>query len=135
MKRTTTLNFVLTALVGAGSSLQAQSAPEYRGDYEGTGRACAGKLRVGAARLEWSTPFSHCGPSAYRAVDRSSAANGLEVEFQLLEPGKACRYPFLVLTHAAGAQPEIGWNVSGYPNASALNARKQAEALNCYLVK
>ena len=36
MKRTT-LTFVLAALVGGGSSLQAESAPEYRGDYEGTG--------------------------------------------------------------------------------------------------
>lgn len=113
----------------AATSVPAGAAPVL-GEFEGTGRACAGKLQIGPERIVWRTPFSRCGPTAYRVADRSSAG-GLAVDYVLIRPGKACRYAALTLTRSA----EGGWNVSGYETLADLAAQDTSKALNCYLTK
>ncbi len=105
------------------------------GTYTGTGRACAGTLRITAGRIVWNTPFSQCATSVYSVRDRHQDDNAQSVTFILKNPGPKCRYPVLLLTHGASADRRIGWNVVGFGSSRDYDPTKPESGLSCYLVK
>jgi hypothetical protein len=67
--------------------------------------------------------------------DRRETNGALRVTYQLLQPGPNCRYKVLMLTHDAGGDEGIGWNVVGFPSLSVYDPGKPETGLSCYLVK
>jgi hypothetical protein len=105
------------------------------GSFAGTGRACAGTLSITPSRIAWNTPFSRCASTGYSVISREDGQLGLRAVYRLSGGGAQCRYHVLVLTHAAGAEPGIGWNVVGYPTMEAAAANRAEDSLSCYLVR
>jgi hypothetical protein len=123
----------LLLLVALASA--ATAADTARGNFMGSGRACYGMLTITARAITWMTPFSQCRTSPYAVVDRRNTSDGLRVTYQLARPSAKCRYSVLVLTHKAGADVALGWNVVGYPSLSSATAGRRDEALGCYLYR
>jgi hypothetical protein len=111
-----------------------KAMPRERGVYAGTGRACAGQLRITADRISWTTPFSRCAASPFTVKDRQEN-KALRVTYQLLQRGPRCRYEVLMLAHDGGSEDRIGWNVVGFPSMSAYDPERPEAGLSCYLVK
>ena len=113
------------------------SAAPITGSFEGSGRACYGRLVVTPAAIAWATPASRCKRSAYRLLDGGAAAAGASAHavFHLKRAGRACRTPVIVLRQHAAASPDIGWEAIGYPSLAAFKADDDASALSCALVR
>lgn len=122
---------LLAALVVGGAS----AADLAHGNFMGSGRACYGMLTITARAITWMTPFSQCRTSPYTIVDRRNGSDSLSVTYQLTRPSARCRYSVLVLTHKAGADADIGWNVAGYPSLSSATADQRDDVLGCYLYR
>ena len=116
-------------------SVTAAAADIVDGNYMGSGRACYGMLTITAQRITWTTPFSQCRTSSYAVLDRDVGPGGVRVAYQLRNPGTACRYSVLVLTHRAKADMQIGWNVTGFPSLDDTLRDRRDAALGCYLYR
>jgi hypothetical protein len=112
-----------------------KAMPHERGVYAGTGRACAGKLKITADRISWTTPFSRCAASPFNVKDRQETNNAVRATYQLLQHGPRCRYEILMLTHDGSSDDRIGWNVVGFPSLDAYDPERPETGLSCYLVK
>ena len=128
------LAILFTLPVASARAQNAAAAPEERGVYSGSGRACAGDLRIGADSIAWDTPFSHCAASPFQVEQRTNDGAGLRVTYRLLRPGGRCRYPVLLLMHA-GDKPGIGWDVVGFASLADYKSQRRETGLSCYLTK
>jgi hypothetical protein len=90
-------------------------------------------LTITARGITWMTPFSLCSTSRYLIRDHRNGPDGIRITYQLERP--KCRYSVLVLTHAAAADMDIGWNVVGYPSLKSANQNRTEDALGCYLYR
>ena len=106
-----------------------------RGNFMGSGRACYGMLTITSRAITWMTPFSFCRTSPYTIVDRRDAVDGLTITYLLAKPSAGCLYDVLVLTHRAGEDNGIGWNVTGYLSLNAKRQDREEERLDCYLYR
>lgn len=123
---------LLAALVASAALLKADELP--RGSFEGTGRACSGKLTIASSTLSWRTPFSRCENLAYAVIERTVGEKESRTVYRLNKPNRQCRYSVLLLTHARTLGAGIGWNVIGYRSEKEFLADDRVDALSCYLV-
>ncbi len=117
---------------GAPPTLASEPALQL-GVFDGTGRACAGQLRITPRRLTWKTPFTPCPASAYTLVERRQTERRVHWVYQLKNPSKRCTYKVVSLEKMIDENGWVGWNASGFWEKS-YRTNTYGE-LNCYLVK
>ena len=82
----------------------------FRGEYQGTGRQCYGKLSVLQKTITWDTPFAACKKRPYTLIKEESGESGREAV--LLLRGKSCGFGVISL-RLDPRHPEY-WNATGY---------------------
>ncbi|MFI8615223.1 hypothetical protein ACIGHN_06920 [Acidovorax sp. NPDC077693] len=102
--------FGFSAVLGIFSDSTGASEKAFTGDFEGTGRACSGELRVRTKTLEWRSSFSTCLPAHYEVLERSAHGSMERIVFRLKKRSSQCRYPVI----EAARTSDYGWNVTGY---------------------
>jgi hypothetical protein len=108
--------------------------PLQLGVFEGTGRACSGKLTITPKKLSWNTPFSPCPASAFTLVERRQKGGATQWAYRFIGAPKSCLYKVVVLEKAP-ATDDWAWNVSGFTSMQTYKADAKADQLNCYLVR
>lgn len=102
-----------------------------QGIYEGTGRACYGKLRIEGDKISWMTPFSQCASSSFVVRDRATKDGASHVVYELLKPSSECLYRVLVLSYK---KENNYWSVDGFSSWEEYKVDGR-DKLSCYLVK
>lgn len=120
------------------ATVSAVAAEAFTGRFAGTGRACDGLLTVTGTKISWVTPFSRCGATTYRVIERNEG----RVTFVLAYKGAECRYRVLSLTHRPGEGPDLGWNVTGHSDKVSYREHQASgysshppDMLSCYLIR
>jgi hypothetical protein len=105
------------------------------GSFEGTGRACYGKLVVKAKTLSWQTPFSHCKPQAYESIKRDESGKDFRIAFKLKKPSEACLYSVIELHRfeSGSPKPTYLWNATGYRSQTDYQSHS-SDTLDCPVV-
>lgn len=118
------------------SAQSAQLPAAQLGVFEGTGRACSGRLTITPKTLAWKTPFSPCSASAYSLVENRRTTNAQQWAYAVKTPSKRCFYKVVMLEQVAQkTKSEFEWNVSGFPSIEAYRADSNTDRLNCYLIR
>ncbi|MGE8690806.1 MAG: hypothetical protein ACN6PJ_26930 [Achromobacter sp.] len=102
--------WLLATIIGSLPGLAFADASVLTGDFQGTGRACSGKLSIRADTIEWKSSYSLCAPGEYEIYERSLQDGRERFVFVLKAPGERCRYPIIEAEHHGGDS----WEVSGY---------------------
>lgn len=121
------------AFAWAALLLSAAASAAVTGSFEGSGRACSGRLVVTATAAAWVTPQGRCKRGGYEVLEEGR--NPPRAVFRLKLAGRACRTPVVVLRQHAAGDPDTGWEVIGYPSVAAFRADDDASALSCALVR
>jgi hypothetical protein len=103
--------------------------------FEGSGRACHGKLVVTPKSIAWDTPFSRCAASAYEVLEQSGKGNEQRAGYLLKKRGKGCLYQVIVLEHNAASRADLDWSAKGFQSVDDYKARNEQNALMCGLVQ
>lgn len=117
------------------SAQSAQLPAAQLGVFEGTGRACSGRLTITPKTLAWKTPFSPCPASAYSLVEtrRKDGVQQWAYAFKALP--RRCVYKVVMLEAVASGKDEPAWNVSGFLSLDAYKADSDVDRLNCYMFR
>ncbi len=107
----------------------------YLGKFEGSGRACYGKLEVKPKSVSWNITFSKCKASAYKILKIDQSGPRWEVVFERKLKDKKCFYPVLRLAHQIEKDPNIGWNVEGFATVKAHQEESVKDSISCYLYR
>ena len=114
---------VLTVMAAGPARSELPSAAT----FEGSGRACYGRLVLTPRTIAWTTPERRCPASAYAVVQPGV--------FRLKQSGRACRTPVIALRQHGPAGADGGWEALGYPSVQAFRANDDSSVLSCGLVR
>lgn len=138
MTRLFLLALLLAAPVGAcaktpdkPASPAAQPAAQL-GVFEGTGRACSGRLTITPRTLTWKNTFLPCPATAYRVVETVRTDIGRQWIYELKNPPKRCFYRVVKLEKRDTA---AAWNIAGFSSIDAYKADSDVDRLNCYMFR
>jgi hypothetical protein len=104
------------------------------GVFEGTGRACSGRLKITPKRLSWSPPFNACRPTAFTLAERRQEGGDTQWIYQRVGASKRCFYKVVVLQKTAEPDDRTTWNVTGFVSMKAYKAGSNVW-LSCPMVK
>lgn len=102
------------------------------GVFEGTGRACTGRLTITPRTLAWKNTFLPCPATAYSLVEARRTDIGRQWIYELRNPPKRCFYRVVKLEKRDAAS---AWNIAGFSSIEAYKANSDVDRLNCYMVK
>ncbi len=105
------------------------------GVFEGTGRACSGRLKITPRRLSWNTAFSPCPASAYTLVERRQEGEATQWAYRFVRTPKSCFYKVVMLKKLVDVDGRVEWHASGFTSMKAYKADAKVDRLNCPLVK
>ncbi|MEX3811354.1 hypothetical protein AB3X96_13975 [Paraburkholderia sp. BR13439] len=91
----------------------------FKGDFEGTGRACSGALYVRANTIEWNSTYSFCKTTRYKILEKNFSDEQRRIVFHLNNPGHQCRFKIVEVEQAS----RHNWNVSGYQSLEGFQKR------------
>lgn len=110
--------------------------------FEGTGRACFGKLSIQRSEISWTTPFSQCNALPYVLLDQVTSSGKARHTFRFTHTTPTCRYRIISVTHHEAGEPGTGWEVTGYGQEQSYLMDKACgykanppDVLSCYLIR
>jgi hypothetical protein len=104
-------------------NLKATANEKFTGTFEGTGRACAGKLFVRTKTIEWNSTYSICNKTHYEIIEKNLTADQKHIAFRLKNKNKLCRYEVIELEYLS----DYNWNVNGYQTTEGFKNRLSKE--------
>jgi hypothetical protein len=122
---------VLFAAAAAASLADAGAATT--GRWEGGGRACTGTLEITRQTLAWTSSFSRCAASPYRAEPLKSEGGDYRTLFVLARKSASCPFSVIELRQGRVTNGESSWDAIGYPSRAAWQQEDMRQALACPL--
>ena len=126
------LGLVLTVIP---PKLIASDGDGFTGTFEGSGRACYGKLIIKPKTISWKTPFSSCKNAPYEILEQTSQGYERRMVYALKRPDKGCRWGIVVLQHRDSAKPDLDWEAMGYISLADYQSSNEINSMSCYLYK
>jgi hypothetical protein len=105
------------------------------GTFEGSGRACYGKLAIRSEAVSWTTPFSSCRNMPYEILEQTSRGSERRIVYSLQERDKSCLWGIIVLRHRDSSKADLGWDVTAYVTLADYESTNEANSMSCYLYK
>jgi hypothetical protein len=105
------------------------------GTFEGSGRACYGKLVVKPKTISWNTPFSSCKNAPYEILEQTTQGTERRVIYLLKKRNKGCLFSVISLHHRDSPKRDLDWEATGYLSLDDFKADNVANAMSCYLYK
>lgn len=103
------------------------------GRWEGGGRACTGTLEITRQTLAWTSSFTRCAASPYRAEPLKPEGSDHRTLFVLARKSASCRFSVIELRQGRVANGESTWEAIGYPSRAAWQQEDMRQALACPL--
>jgi hypothetical protein len=123
-----------TAIENSKNALNISRESTPNGTFEGTGRACSGKLIITKKNVTWMTPFSQCNKAKYQIIKQVHSENELSFALKLETVSPKCLYSLIQITRISSLNKFIGWDVVGFQSAKAFD-EKTKDSLSCYLIR
>lgn len=105
------------------------------GIYEGTGRACSGRLSIFKDNVAWTSTWSVCKKSTYKIIEHQTSEAKLSFVVQLNRTSRQCKYSVLELEHDNSQSADTGWQIIGFSSVVDFKKKNFSNALSCYLVQ
>lgn len=124
---------VIACARAPAKSVQPTARPTAQlGVFQGTGRACTGRLTITPRTLAWKNTFTPCPATAYSLVETRRTDIAQHWIYALQTPPKRCFYKVVKLEKRADAS---AWNVAGFSSLDAYKASSDIDRLDCYMVR
>lgn len=107
----------------------------FTGTFEGSGRACYGKLAIGEKTLSWKTSWSACRMLPYDVLESRDLKNEKHFTYLLKKRNKECLFSVVSLDHGDSSNPGIDWHATGYLTLDDFKAASVENSTSCYLVR
>lgn len=114
-----------------------QTTKTFVGEFQGTGRACSGELKISAQQFRWKSAFSRCSSRAFKVSTLAPVQGRARVLYELGRTEKSCRYRVVVLSEPdpSVAPASAAWDATGYRSASDYAAERVEHSISCAMVK
>jgi hypothetical protein len=131
------LCMVAALLIAGLSPLQLVAGDDnvLTGTFEGSGRACYGKLIIKPETISWTTPFSSCKNVPYEILDQTSRGSERRIVYSLKERDKGCLWSIVVLRHRDSPNADLDWDLTSYLTMADYESTNAANSMSCYLYK
>ena len=103
--------------------------------FEGSGRACYGKLVVTSKEISWITPFSKCKKLPYEFTDLGKNEGCQQFLYQIKKKDRACLYNTILLSRKDDPKLDSIWEAIGYRTIDDYKFHKVENSLSCGLVQ
>jgi hypothetical protein len=107
----------------------------FTGTFEGSGRACYGKLVIRPEAISWNTPFSSCRDLPYEIIDQKIRGSDRRITYLLKKRNKECLFSVISLHQGDSPEPDLGWEATGYLSVDDFKADSTANSTSCPLVQ
>jgi hypothetical protein len=111
-------------------NLIADSDGVFSGTFEGSGRACYGKLVIKSKTISWNTPFSSCKNLSYDVIQKDTQGSEQRKVYLLKKRNKGCLFSVISLHHRESSEGD-----PGYLSLEDFKADNKANSTSCYLYK
>jgi hypothetical protein len=125
------------ASAAGASTPRTVTALTFKGEFQGSGRACAGHLKIAPKRLSWKTSFSTCSSRTFQASELEPLQGRKRFLYQFTSADKNCRFRTIVLSHPDPTLPvaAAAWDVTGYRSASDYAAASVEHSMSCAVIQ
>jgi hypothetical protein len=106
---------------------------DFSGTFEGSGRACYGKLVTKPKTISWNTPFSSCKDLPYDVIQNDTKGSERRNVYLLKKRNKGCLFGVISLRHRESAERDLNWEATGYLSLEDSKADNAANSTSCYL--
>ena len=107
----------------------------YLGNFQGSGRACYGKLILKAKSVSWNTTYSSCKTSHYTILELDQSGPKWAIVLERKVKDKKCYYPVIRLTHEINMGSNIGWSIEGFKTPKAYHEESVKDSIGCYVYR
>ena len=135
MLRTLLSVAALTIAVCLPVNLIADGDGAFTGTFEGSGRACYGKLVIRPKTISWNTTFSSCKDTPYEILEQSGQGPERRIVYLLKKRNKGCLFAVISLHHRDSPDRDLDWEATGYVSLDDFKADNVANSTSCYLYK
>jgi len=132
---------ILTLSLLICSTITKATEDIFTGSFEGTGRACSGKLQVQKKEIKWNSTYSQCRTIQYSVLEADLANKERRIAFHLQNPNEKCLYPIIEIKYSSG----YNWHVNGYQSLEGFQNRNspdwknsplpERQNLSCLMIK
>lgn len=132
---------ILTASLMVTSITTKATEDIFTGSFEGTGRACSGKLQVQKNKIKWNSTYSKCKTTQYSVLETDLNNEKKRIAFHLKTPNAKCLYPIIEIKHSSG----YNWHVNGYQSLEGFQNKNspdwknsplpERQNLSCLMIK
>jgi hypothetical protein len=110
-------------------------ASKFKGEFQGTGRACYGELKIMPKKFSWNTSFSACSSRSFQVTELEPLQGRKRLLYRLSGVQKNCRYRTVVLSYPDPAVPAAAWDVTGYRSERDYQDASVEHSISCAVVQ